>query len=331
MLRGRSSINTINITVQAVHRKGLWTLHRREQRRTLSRCCCQHIPLPPRGTGQNQEAAGAAASLPRKGIPSSSFHLREKAEAVRPGACPCLAQPSLPARPAQGQCHDPGAERGAGPEAGAERRLEPRGRAWRGRGRSARTPFAPGPFRSDRPRPMAGRRWLPGAPRTVTCLRDSVVRPLPRQASLRHGGRRSLGSPSAAGVSPRRGPGKERAPRRKATSPRTPPPTREQGSFEENLALGNLHRLGLLGMRSSGPSLGLSGFSRDSEGRAGCGAARRRRETRRSQLVPPSQREQAPGGGPAGGRRPRRWLPCFGALTGGQNWKTVCEVPGRPF
>lgn len=138
------------------------------------------LPTHPASSAGNRAELGGSRSSgvtpSRKGIPSSSFHLREKAEAVRPGACPGLAQPSLPARPAEGQCHDPGAQRGEGPEAGAERRLEPRGRAWRGRGRSACTLFAPGPFPSDRPRPMAGRKM---AARSAT---DSHVSPRYRRA-----------------------------------------------------------------------------------------------------------------------------------------------------
>nr|KAF6303998.1 hypothetical protein mMyoMyo1_008977 [Myotis myotis] len=221
---------------------------------------------------------------------------------------------------------------GAGGRCGEE--VEPRGRAWRGRGRSARTPFAPGPFPSNRRRPMAGRKM---AARSAT---DSHVSPrycrapppppgesptpweaLPGQP-LGGRGNSSAGAGEGKGaaaeghLSPHATPNPGAGVLRRKPCVGQPAPARATGHAPQ--ASGSP---GFLATPRAGRGAG--------PGRAG--AARRRRETRRLQLVPPSQREQASGGGPAGGRRRRRCLPCFGALVGGQNWKTVREVPGRPF
>lgn len=258
--------------------------------------------LPARHTSSAGNGAGhggggsSGVTVSWQGIPFSSFPLRERES----GGHPTRRRPRG------------GGSRGSGP------RSQHRGGCGGG-GRCGEAAGAPRegvaglraagshPVRS-RSVPIArgrwpGGRWLPEAPRTVTCLREAVVRPLPRQASLRHRGRRSLGGPSAAGAS-REGRG-GRAPRRKATVPADRPEPGRRGPSRKTSLWATCTSSGNWACAVPARASGSPGFLRDSEA------------------------AQASRGGPAGGRWPRRWLSCSWALVCGRNLKAICAVLGR--
>lgn len=185
-------------------------MHCREERRTLSRCFCQHI------TPLLQEIVRTRRRLEQRYYCFSKRDPRwVKEDGIRPRSCTLLlaALAFCPARACPPGNPSPSATIAA-PQAGVKRRVEPCGRAWRGKGRS------------DCPRPDGPAE--DGCPKRRGQSRVTAIPP-PRWSSPCPHGRRSLGLPlrhwrAARTVQ------KGRAPRREASSPGCPRLTRVQES-----------------------------------------------------------------------------------------------------
>lgn len=188
----------------------------------------------------------------------------------------------------------------------------------------------PSPFRSPAARGPGGR-WLPEAPRTVTCHRDTVARPLPRQSSLRLRGRRSPGAASPLQGNRAVGPGREGAAAEDhLSSPSVPNPG--SGVLRRKPSFGQPAPAPATGhAQCFSPSSPLSGFSpqlRGARGRWGPDGARRPgggpSPSGRSQLVSPSQPQLA-------SRAPQVALLLLMCESVDRDLKVVCRDAGLPL
>lgn len=212
------------------------------------------------------------------------MRLWEKAQAIHPRS-PALSisQPfvfsprgSLSSQKPRARARNPAPSGGA--EAGAEQKLEPGVRAWREPSSLLPSCQLSGPSRLPTDRGPSGR-WLPGAPRTVTCHGDTAARPLPRSPSP---GPRGSRSPRL----PLRHPATERY-RQKGTShcrkPRARPGVRSPGAGvhlwqpEKTFLRATCTRSGHWACAVLRPACaGSPAFSRSSVGSAGGGAGKGR-------------------------------------------------------